>query len=112
MGHETLWCAEGHKTKKWYVVDADDKQIALASLGSSPQILDSELYYELSINPLFKGIAPEKPNRTCKYGHNDWYFSDHYRCRACSAARYQKNKKKIKARYRRKKLAAKKEKHV
>ena len=98
-GHESLWCGNGHKVKEWYVIDADGKKIALANMHKSPQILDEDMMEKLSIDPMFRQMAPPKPDRMCIRGHNDWYMNpdERYRCRQCKRDSYLKNRLKLKA---------------
>ncbi len=96
-GHETMWCNRGHQIREWYVLDAQDKRIALAKLNTSPQILDLEMAMSLSIDPLYRSIRPRapKPDRPCKRGHNDWFMNpdERYRCRQCKRERYERARK-------------------
>jgi hypothetical protein len=94
-GHESLWCAKGHGVKEWFVLDADGKQMALAKLNSSPQILDAEMMHQLSIDPMYRTIRPTQPTHPCKRGHYDWYMNpdERYRCRQCKRERYERVRK-------------------
>jgi hypothetical protein len=102
-GHETVWCATGHKAKQWYVLDADDAKIAIGYLHKTPQILDDELLRKITVNTIFQ-VMPPQPDHACRRGHTDWYLNpdDRYRCRACKRESYQKNRELIAAKYKEK----------
>lgn len=100
-GHESVWCRSGHRAKSWYVVDRNEKKIAIGHLHSAPLIIDADMLGSLHIDKRF-GIVPPPPTRSCKKGHSDaWKLQSDgcYKCEVCRREKYEENKEKIMARY-------------
>ena len=100
-GHESVWCRSGHRARSWYVVDKNEKKIAIGNINSAPVIVDSDMMSNLQIDARFT-VVPPVPERPCKQGHEGaWKLQSDgcYKCETCRKLKYEANKEKIMARY-------------